>query len=449
MCNQKGRTMSGRITRNLALLLLLVPALAAAAPKRPAKRPAQVDGVAALVDSVAILKSEVNDQTQILLQQPNLGVDAKNPAALLKLRNDVLDRMVEEKVIAAEAHRQNVQADQAEVDQQVEQALGSARRALGSEEAFQAQLKREGLDEGTLRKRYQGDFTTQLMARKLVQREVQSKVSADSNDARAYYEAHRAELPKRPLTYKLSAILFQVKPGEVLKAKMKDKALGVLARVKAGEDFSKMATLFSDDPSARNGGELPWFTRGQLDTSFEKAAFAMKPGQISDVVESRFGFHVIKLDSIAGDRIKTRHVLLMVVADSSDTAGTMARAAAVRSRAVAREDFAKLASQFSDDPVTAQNGGQLEPTDLSEGFSPDIAKVIKDMVPSQISNVLKSNSGLVIFRLNAKETERAYDYPEIAAQLENMAKGEKTKAEYDKWVAELKKKHRVKVTHFK
>ena len=441
--------MPGRIIRNLALLLLLVPALAAGAPKRPAKRPAQVDGVAALVDSIAVLKSEVNDQTQILLQQPNVGVDAKNPAALLKLRNDVLDRMVEEKVIAAEAHRQNVQADQSEVDQQVEQALSSARRALGSEEAFQAQLKREGLDEPALRKRYENDFTTQVMARKLVQREVQSKVSADSNDARAYYEKHRAELPKRPVTYKLAAILFQVRASEVMKAKVKDKALGVLARIKAGEDFSKMATLFSDDPSARNGGELPWFTKGQLDTSFEKAAFALKPGQISDVVESRFGFHVIRLDSLAGDRIKTRHVLLMVVPDSSDTAATAARAAAVRSRSVAGEDFAKLAMQFSDDAVTAKNGGNLEDTDLSEGFSPEISQIIKDMVPSQISNVLKSNSGLVIFRLRAKENERAYDYPEISTQLENLAKGEKTKVEYDKWVAGLKKKHRVKITYFK
>lgn len=438
-------------------LVLLVPTLAAAAPKgKPARTggKAEVDGIAAIVDSVTILKSEVGDQAAMLASQPNMGVNLKDPAAAKKFKNDVLDRMVEEKVIAAEAHRQGVSVDQAEVDAQVDQALANARKALGSDEAYQAQLRREGLDEAGLRKRYVEDFRNQLAARKLVQREVQSKVTADSADAKAYFEAHKAELPKRPVTYRLSVILIGVKASDAVKAKVKDRAAGVLARVKAGEDFAKLATLFSDDPSARDGGALKtpngdaWIGRGVFDSTFEKAAWALKTGQTSDLVETRFGFHVIKMDSLAGDKAKMSHILLMVTPEPADSSAAMQKALAVRSRAVSGEDFGKLATQFSEDPETRARGGELDPRDLNSFQDPEMAKVIGAMLPSQISSPLKTRSGLVIFRLNAKEDERPYQYGEIEQELENLARQDKTKAAYDKWVAGLKQKHRVTVKYF-
>jgi len=163
-----------RIAPALALVLL-VPALAAAAPKgKPARTggKAEVDGIAAVVDSITILKSEVGEQAAMLATQPNMNVNLKDPAAAKKFKNDVLDRMVEEKVIASEARRQGITVDQTDVDAQVDQALANARKALGSEEAYQAQLKREGMDEAGLRKRYSEDFHNQLAARKLVQKEV-------------------------------------------------------------------------------------------------------------------------------------------------------------------------------------------------------------------------------------------------------------------------------------
>jgi peptidyl-prolyl cis-trans isomerase SurA len=436
----------------LRRLVVLVPALLLAASlpchaagKKTGKR-GTVDGVAAVVDSITILKSEVNDQAAIMAQQ--YQVNLKDAPAATKFKNDVLDGMVAEKLVAAEAHRQGITVTQADVDAEVERAVSSARRSLGSEEAFQEQLRRENMTEDGLRRKYANDIRGQLGGRRLVQREVQSKVSADSADAKVYFDKHRAELPPRPEMYRLSVILIQIKPGEAVKARARDKATMVLTRLKAGEDFAKLATLFSDDPSAKDGGKLPWFSPGDFDTVFDKAARALKPGQMSDVVETRFGYHVIQVDSVQGVKIKARHILVLVQPDAADSAAALEKAQAVRARAFAHEDFGKLAEQFSDDPDSRSRGGQLEPRELRY-FSDELAAVISGLMQMQVSNVSRSPSGYVIFRLDEKQAPRPYEFSEIALELQEQARQEKFKAEYDKWVGELKKKHRVRVVPFK
>jgi peptidyl-prolyl cis-trans isomerase SurA len=428
----------------LPALLLVTSTMSQAAGKRTARR-GPVDGTAAVVDSIQILRTEVNDQAALMAQQ--YQVDLNDPAAALKFKNEILDGMVGEKVIASEARRLGIVATQAEIDAEVERAVTGARRNLRSEEAFQEQLRRENMTEESLRRKYAGDVKNQLAVRKLVQREVQSKVTADSTDGRAYFDKHHAELPLRPEMFKLSVILIQVKPGEAVKARARDKATMVLSRLKGGDDFTKLATLFSDDPSAKDGGKLPWFSPGDFDSVFDKAARALKPGQTSEVVETRFGFHVIQVDSVQGLRIKARHILVMVQPDSADSAAALEKARAVRARAFAREDWAKLAEQFSDDPESRSHGGQLEPHDASF-FSQELGEVITKLLPYQISNVTRSPGGWLFFRLDEKQPPRPYQYAEIANELQEQARQEKFKTEYDKWVAGLKKKHRVTVHYY-
>jgi peptidyl-prolyl cis-trans isomerase SurA len=378
-------------------------------------------------------------------------MDMKDPAAARKLKNDVLDRLVEEKVVAAEAHKENVQVSDADVDQQVDQALQAARQTLGSEAAFQEQLRREHLTEEKLRAKYSGDFRSQLMAQKLVQKEVQGRVTADSGDARAYYEKHKGELRGRPDVYHISAILLRYQPGDSVKARAHARAVTVLARVKTGEDFAKLATLFSDDPSARDGGQLPWFSRGDFDSVFTTAAFALKPGENSDIVQTRFGYHIIHVDSVSDGRVKARHILLLTVPEAADSLATQQKATIVHQRAVAHEEFSKLAEQFSDDIESRARGGRLEPNDsasLSRVFPAEIVQTITTMIPTSISPVLTMPSGLVILRMDEKEPTRPYRYDEIEQDLTSMARQEKMKSAYDKWVAELKKKHRVTVRYF-
>ncbi len=141
-------------------------------------------------------------------------------------------------------------------------------------------------------------ITNNFLAVQYLQKEVLNKVKVTEKDAKAYYDKN-PDMFKSPEQVKARHILIQVPKGatDEEKKKLKEKAEEVLKKVKAGEDFTKLAAEFSDDPGTKSkGGELGFFSKGSMVPAFEQAAFSLKPGEVSDLVETEFGFHVIKVD---------------------------------------------------------------------------------------------------------------------------------------------------------
>ncbi len=141
-------------------------------------------------------------------------------------------------------------------------------------------------------------ITNNFLAFQYLQKEVISKIKVTEKEAKAYYDKN-PDLFKSPEQIKARHILIQVpkEAPEEEKKKLKEKADDVLKKVKAGEDFAKLAADFSDDTGTKSkGGELGFFSKGSMVPAFEQAAFALKPGEVSEVVETDFGFHVIKVD---------------------------------------------------------------------------------------------------------------------------------------------------------
>jgi peptidyl-prolyl cis-trans isomerase C len=141
-------------------------------------------------------------------------------------------------------------------------------------------------------------ITNNFLAYQFLQKEVLNKVTVSDKEAKAYYDKN-IELFKTPEQVKARHILIQVPKdaSEEDKKKLKEKAEELLKKVQAGEDFAKLAEANSDDPGTKaKGGELGFFAKGAMVPAFEQAAFALKPGQVSGVVESDFGYHIIKVD---------------------------------------------------------------------------------------------------------------------------------------------------------
>ena len=141
-------------------------------------------------------------------------------------------------------------------------------------------------------------ITNNFLAFQYLQKEVISKIKVTEKEAKAYYDKN-PDLFKSPEQIKARHILIQVpkEAPEEEKKKLKEKADEVLKKVKAGEDFTKLAADFSDDSGTKSkGGELGFFSKGSMVPAFEQAAFALKPGEVSELVETDFGFHVIKVD---------------------------------------------------------------------------------------------------------------------------------------------------------
>lgn len=137
-----------------------------------------------------------------------------------------------------------------------------------------------------------------FLAYQFLQKEVLSKVTVSDKEAKSYYDKN-IELFKAPEQVKARHILIQVpkEASEEDKKKLKEKAEELLKKVQAGEDFAKLAEANSDDPGTKaKGGDLGFFSKGAMVPAFEQAAFALKPGEVSGVVESDFGYHIIKVD---------------------------------------------------------------------------------------------------------------------------------------------------------
>lgn len=186
-----------------------------------------------------------------------------------QIKKDILNELINEKLILQEAKRQKIFIDPFEVDQVMDQVKAEFK----NQDDFQEILKNRNLTEEQLRKEYEN----QLLRMKLVEKEINSKIKMDSQ-----------ELQKELLNYK-----FKVRVKHIL-VKERNLAQEILNKVKEGKNFEKLAQEYSLCPSKNKGGDLGYFVRGQMVKEFEDMAFSLKEGEISEVIETKFGYHILK-----------------------------------------------------------------------------------------------------------------------------------------------------------
>jgi peptidyl-prolyl cis-trans isomerase C len=158
--------------------------------------------------------------------------------------------------------------------------------------------KKKGFDKNPELKEQLEMVKDNYIAIEYLKKEVTNKVEVSEEDIKAYYESHKDEF-KTPEMVKSRHILIKTDPSasDNDKKKAKEKAEEILKKIKAGEDFAKLASDVSDDAGSKpKGGELGFFPKGRMVKSFEDAAFSLKPGEVSGIVETQFGYHIIKVD---------------------------------------------------------------------------------------------------------------------------------------------------------
>ena len=201
------------------------------------------------------------------------------------LRRKAVEQAIGAKLLFKEAERRNIQVPDEEIDRSV---FGMARQ-LGGMEKLRAQLKRQGLTESIFREQIRrGRRVDKLVA------EVTGAVpDPTEEECREYFEAHESEYRKEERVLAQHILVTPKDSTPEAKAAARAKLEEIRDRVKNGADFGDEATAHSDCPSGKNGGSLGWFSRGMMVPAFEKAAFDMEVGQVSDIVETQFGYHII------------------------------------------------------------------------------------------------------------------------------------------------------------
>jgi peptidyl-prolyl cis-trans isomerase SurA len=250
---------------------------------------AVVDRILAVVDQEIITLSEVDLHMGPLLGTIQAGNRLEREAKLRELRRKVLDRLIDEKVLDHEAKKSGVRITSKEVDAVVEDIK---RRNQATEEDLEKALQKDG----TTLEAYRQTIERTLVRSKLVRWNVKMEAKSDEQSLRNFYEKnidrYRAGESFHP-AHILLTVPSGATEGEV--QEIRRKCQQILDRIKKGADFGEMALLYSQDSSARFGGDLGYFKRGEIVPVLEQAIVHLKVGEVSGIVRTDFGFHILKL----------------------------------------------------------------------------------------------------------------------------------------------------------
>ena len=311
-----------------------------------------LDRVVAVVGDVPITQSDVQERVIAKRQEgTQLPSDSAGFHAFLL---GVVNELVEEELLLRKAKDLKIEVPDADVNNTVDKQLKDIRSRFASDAEYRAELQKAGLGTPEEFRRFRADQVrrSELISRTVKQLRDDGKIiSANVTDAEVEdaYERNKSALPKREPSVAWRQIIIAPKPTPAAKAAAKAKADSILAELKAGGDFELIAKRESDDPGSKaNGGDLGWNRRGKMVPEFDRWMFALPPGQLSPVIETAFGYHIIRVDRVQPGEVKARHILIAPKVDSADVARAHLEADSVAAAWRAGAPFDSLAKKHHD-----------------------------------------------------------------------------------------------------
>jgi peptidyl-prolyl cis-trans isomerase SurA len=411
-------------------------------PASPAQSQEAIDRIVAVVDDQIILQSELLQYAYSLAMQ--MGVDPrKQPDKFQELRDGALQSLIAQKVFFTKAKEDSVTVDSRQVDQVLDERLKYMVEQLGSEEKLEEYY---GQPIRKIRRTFRESVEEGLLVRALQQRKYR-EVKLTRREVEEFYQAKKDSLPGIKAAVRLSHVLINIAPGDAAVQAAKVKIDTLLRRVRSGEDFANLARLYSEDPgSAAKGGELGFIQRGDFVKEFEETAFALQPGEISGVVRSPFGFHVIQLIDRRGEKVNARHILVRLSTSASDEKTTEAFVRQLRDDVLAGKiSFEEAAKKYSNDQTSNEKGGDLGWFETAQLQVPAFREAARTLQVGEISPPLKTQYGFHLVRLDERREPRQYTLAHDWQEIQDMAQNAKVEREMQNWLAVLKKQIYVRV----
>jgi len=430
-------------------IILTVAALTACFTLSAQKYKGVVDKSVAVVGGETILLSDVESEVQQLR--------ASGAASDKDMRCEVLENMMDSKLFLMQARVDSLTVNNDMVDGNLNQRMDWFRTQLGGDEEVE---KYFGKPMYKLRQEWQKALQEQSLTEQ-ERMTVASKIpEVTPYDVKEYINATEVEdLPVVPVKYKLSQICIYP-DREKAALSVKEKLLSLRERIINGEKFSTLARIYSEDPgSARRGGELGMASKSIFWPAFSDAAMALRPGTISQIVETPDGFHIIEVIEKKGDMFNARHILLKPQYTSEDRENAFHTLDSLRTQILAEEiNFEMAARFFSEDLSTRTNGGQMaDPSTGSAYFEIDQLKpadyaAIKNLKEGEISEPVESQdnegylqgrSGNLVYKIikvdkiiPAHTATFENDYTQILERVQSMKQQEAIDAFLDKKIKE-------------
>ena len=273
---------------DLLSALVVAAALAMTSPLSLAEEKSDTGGKVAVVNGSIITRAEFDREMgrieQSIARQGRAVDNSKLPA----IRKEVLEGLIDRELLFQQSRKEGITVEETAVNDRV----GTLKGRFPSEDQFEAALKGMGLTLADLK----AQLREGIAIKYLIERRFEEGASVSDEEAKAYYDDNPKDF-MRPEQIQARHILIKVSPkaDKSEKAAARKKIEEIQAKLKKGEDFGALAKEFSEGPSSAKGGDLGWFERGRMVKPFEEAAFALKPGEVSNVVETQFGYHLIEV----------------------------------------------------------------------------------------------------------------------------------------------------------
>jgi peptidyl-prolyl cis-trans isomerase SurA len=319
-----------------------------------------VDRIVAIVGDQPILWSDVMSSIN---QQRAAGLTLPpDSAGQLVLARDVLNQLIDEEILVQKAHVLKLEVTPDEVNRSVDEQINRIRQQFKTDEEYRTELRNAGF--GTPEE-YRRTLYQQYYRRALQQRaygELQKATHPRNVSEQEVEEAFRSNkevLSRQPASVTFRQIVVAPRPSAAAKKAARAKADTILVELKKGADFEQVAKRESMDQGTKaTGGDLGWNRRGAMVPEFERMMFALRPGQLSPVVETQFGYHIIRVDRVQAGEVKAHHVLISPVIDSSDIAAARREADSVAQQWRRGASFDSLVAKHHD---PAEEKGILQP----------------------------------------------------------------------------------------
>ncbi len=307
-----------------------------------------IDKIIAKVDDYIILKSELERSYLDFLSRGQMrGSNAKC---------QILQQLVVNKMLVAQSEIDSILVLDAEVNSSLDRRMGIMAQQFGGEEAIE---KAYGKSIEQIRSEIFDNIKEQLTIQRM-QSELTSDMKVTPSEVKKFFK----EIPNDSLPYfstevSIAQIVREAKPGKDQKDKVRNQLLDIRNQIESGIDFGVLAKRYSQDPgSAANGGQLGFYSRGELAPEYEATALSMRPGEISMPVETQFGFHLIQLQDKRGNTYRTRHILISPQPSPNDYIKAENYLDSLRSMVKLDSiTFQAAAKEYSDDQLTSSAGG--------------------------------------------------------------------------------------------
>ncbi|NQV42379.1 MAG: peptidylprolyl isomerase [Candidatus Marinimicrobia bacterium] len=390
-----------------------------------------IDGVAAIVGEKAILYSEVDQVTQLFAMQAKLP-SYSSPEVLQQLRARALEELLNQQVLLEYARQETIEVEDRSVQMQLDQSLQNIEMQYGSlrkaAEAF-------GVDHYKIKSYYEDQIRTNLLVEQ-VKMELFSDIKVSRREVEDFYETWQDSFPAKNPQVDFSILSMTVELGPDKLEQLKNQLLTIKNDINSGEIlFEDAAKQYSKDPgSAANGGNLGLVGRGVFVKPFEEAAFSLEVGEMSGIVETQFGLHLLRLDEKQGEQVNISHILLMPVADDSDRKFTSDKLAGIRDDILAgKTTLGEQVELYVTDEYMKSRKGQMGLTDISL-LPEDIHDLLLNIPLENLSMPVYSSDQFHLIMVHRRIAGGKINLSDHWPDVETMSLEFKKRNRYQSWI---------------